>query len=122
MNEERTDVMPDSFDRMLGQLQGLPDVIRTRSTNIQDVPPLGVGGSSTFIVQSVRQKDRGDLIFLQVVDRTGTTRIVIPAKVSNLIARQRESLSKMARRKAGKERAENDKSLGIVPGFLRKKA
>ena len=122
MNEERTDAMPDSFDRMLGQLQGLPDVIRTRPTNIQDVPPLGVGGSSTFIVQSVRQKERGDLIFLQVVDRTGTTRIVIPAKVANLIARQRESLSKMTRRKNGKERAENDKALGIVPGFLRKKA
>lgn len=123
MNEdERTDAMPDPFDRMLGQLEGLPDVLRTRPTNVQDVPPLGVGGSNTFIVQSVRQKDRGDIVFLQVVNRTGTTRIVIPTKVANLIARQRESLQRMARRKAGKERAENDKALGIVPGFLRRKA
>ncbi len=121
METERTEQMPDLFDRMLGQLIDLPDVLRTKAANVRHVPPLGVGGAQTFIVQTIRQKERGDTIFLELVNNTGTTRIVIPPKVANLIARQRDGLTRRAKIKAGRDRAANDKALGIVPGFLRKR-
>lgn len=89
--------MPDAFDRQLGALDGLPDVVKTKATTTRTVPPLGVGGSQVFVVQTYRQKDRGDTIFVEVVNNSGAMRLVIPPAVANVIARQRDALTTKVR-------------------------
>lgn len=113
--------MANHFDRMLGMLEGLPDVIHAKPTTIRDVVPL-TGDAQTFIVQMVKQKDRGETVFLEHVSAEGTIRIVLPPKVIDTIVRQRDALSGQARSRAAKAQAAERKAAGIEPGFLRKQA
>jgi len=48
---------------------------------------LGIGPSKLYAVQSYRQRDEGDVIFLECVSDKEVTRLVLPAKVANIIAR-----------------------------------
>ena len=119
---ERTltdDYTVEHFDRMVGNLENLPDVIRTRPSTKTISLPL-VGHSHTYIVQTYRQKDEGDTIFRQVISAEGTHRIVLPPMVAKTIASQRESLVKRSKSKAGKEKMERRMAQGFVP-FVKKK-
>jgi hypothetical protein len=111
--------LPDAYDRQLAALHDLPDVTRTKAATVRTVPPLGVGGTQVWIVQTYRQAERGDTIFLEVVGNTGATRLAIPAKVANTILRQRDALTRKVRSKASKAVAEDRKAQGLVPGFLK---
>jgi len=117
-----SDQMPDSYDRLLGSLDGLPDVVHTRPATIRSVGNLGVGGSRTYIVQTYRQDKRGDTIFLEVGGPEGMVRLAIPAKVAAVIARQREGLTKQSRSRTAKRVAAGRKERGELPGFMLKKA
>jgi hypothetical protein len=108
------------FDRALGSLEGLPDASRTKPVTIQTVPPLGVGGVETFIVQTVRQKDIGDSIFITHVTGSTAHRMMIPPKVASVIARQRDQLTTRSRSKAAKAVAADRMAAGIRP-FVKKK-
>lgn len=112
---------PDAYDRQLGLLHDLPDVTRVREATVRVVPPLGVGGSQVFIIQTYRQQNRGDTIFLEVAGNGGNVRLVIPPAVSGVIARQRDALTGKSRSAAATRAAEDRKARGIAPGFLRKK-
>jgi len=109
------------FDKTLGALHGLPDVLNTRPTTLRTVPPFGIGGTFLYAVQTYRQTGEGDTIFLEYVSDQGTVRVVIPPTVAEVIARQREQLTDKARSRAAKRAAEDRKARGIVPAFLRKK-
>lgn len=111
----------DDFDRTLGSLEGLPDTVQTRPATIRATTPL-IGSSQTFIIQTVRQAERGDTVFLEYVDRKGATRIVLPPAVTNAIARQRDALTDKSRSKAAKALAADRKARGVQPGFLKGKA
>lgn len=126
--------MPEEFDRLLGSLDGLPDVTRTKASTVTVTPPMGVGGSRTFIVHTLRQRDvvghnadgseravGRDTIFLQMIGQQGSFRIAIPPAVADAIARQRDALTVKTRSKIGAARAAADKAAGKVPGFARKK-
>lgn len=93
------DVMPDEYDRLLGSLDGLPDILRTKATTVDVVPILGIGGSTTFILHTVRQRDRGDIVFLRAVGADKSFRLVLPPAVTDAIARQRDSLTTKSRKK-----------------------
>ncbi len=111
------------FDRALGALVGIPDVIHTAPTTIRSTTPI-VGGAQTFIVQTYRQRDgekSGDTVFLEYVDESGTVRLVIPPSVTACISRQRDSLTARSRSKAAKAAAEDRKARGIKPGFMSRK-
>lgn len=124
--------MPDAYDRQLGMLIDLPDTVKTKPSIIRTVPPFGVGGTSLYVVQTVRQQqtrtnakgeDVGfsrDTIFLEVVSSDGTKRLVLPPEVANTIARQRDSLSTKLRSKSAKTVAAGRKERGESPAFLRK--
>jgi hypothetical protein len=112
--------LPDAFDRQLAALHDLPDVSRTKPATLRVIPPLGVGGTVLFVVQTLRQRERGDTVFVEVVDADGTTRIVMPPAVAEVIARQRDALTDKSRSRAGRERAARDKAAGIRPGFLKR--
>lgn len=112
--------MPDAFDRLLGGLHGIPDVACTKPSTIRTVTPI-VGTSQVFIVQTYRQRDIGDTIFLECVTKEGTVRIAIPPTVADSIARQRETLTGKSRSRAATASAQARKQRGEIPGFMRKK-
>jgi hypothetical protein len=111
---------PDSFDRLLGALHGIPDVASTKPSTIRAVTPI-VGTSELYIVQTYRQRDTGDTIFLECVRQSETLRIAIPPAVADAIARQRDVLTGKTRSKAAKAVAEARKERGELPGFMRGK-
>ena len=118
MNDGR---MPDTFDRLMASLHGLPDVVTCKATPVRTLVPL-LGNSQTYIVQTYRQREAGDSIFLEYVSgESSCLRLVIPPKVADVIARQREALTTMARRRAGKAAAADRKARGELPGFLKQK-
>lgn len=112
--------MPDHFDRVIGSLDGLPDVRHTRPSTVTTVLPI-IGSAQTFVVQTYRQRDQGDTIFLQMIDAEGGDRFVIPPAVARVIARQADQLTHANRRAAAREVAEARKAAGIEPAFLRRK-
>ena len=75
--------MPDEYDRLLVSLDGLPHVMHTKPSTIDVVPMLGVRGSTTFILHTVRQQGRGGLVFLRAVGPGGWSfRIVLAPAVT----------------------------------------
>jgi|ERR1043165_716546 hypothetical protein len=110
----------DKFDRVMGALANLPDVAHTKPSTIAVVSPL-IGEAQTFIVQTYRQRDEGDHIFLQYVDAEGSKRISIPPAVADAIARQRDALTTKVRKRVAKEQAQARKARGEVPAFLKVK-
>lgn len=108
------------FDRAIGSLEGLPDVVKTKATTLRVIPTFGLG-SHTYIIATYRQRERGDTIFLEVGSAEGMTRIVIPPDVADTIARQRDQLATKSRSRAGKRVAEDLAARGIKPGFMRGK-
>jgi hypothetical protein len=111
----------DAFDRTIGVLHGLPDIVCTKTCVTRVVPPLGVGGTQLYVVQTYRQKEQGDTIFLEHVSETETVRLVIPPQVSAVIARQREQLTAKTRSRAAKAVAQGRKERGEIPAFLKSK-
>lgn len=114
------------FDEALGKMSGLPNTTETKPSTIQTLPEntLGLGSVITCIVRTVRRTEDGrsrDYIFLQHIVGNTCVPLVIPPEVADTIARQRDSLGTMNRRKAGRARAEADKAAGVVPGFMRTK-
>jgi len=108
----------DKFDRALGSLVGIPDVIHTSPSTIRAMSPL-IGSSQTFIVQTFRQKESGDTVFVEYVDDSGTVRLVIPPQVTKVILRQYNALTDRSRSKAATAAAEDRKARGIKPGFMK---
>ncbi|MBO0695601.1 MAG: hypothetical protein J2P56_05810 [Verrucomicrobia bacterium] len=112
--------MPDNYSRLMGALDGLPDVEKTKERVIRHVPPFGIGGVETFLVQTFRQTGK-DVIFLEHVSASGTTRLVLPSKVADAIADQRDQLTGKVRSKNSKRAAQARKDAGILPGFMKGK-
>lgn len=93
----------DAFDRLLGAIDGLPDVVKSKPSTITTVLPI-IGNVQTYVVQTYRDKDEGSYIAVQMVDAEGRARIVLPPKVAAAIYRQREALVKAGRRQRGRDR------------------
>jgi hypothetical protein len=119
-DNERSSAMPDLFDRQIGLLHDLPDVVHTKPTTIRVVTTL-VGNSQMYIVQTYRQIEKGDTVFLECVGKDGTVRLALPPQVADAISRQRDALGTKVRRKIGKASAQARKDRGELPGFMRKK-
>src|SRR2546423_15059292 len=99
---------------MISALEGLPDVVKVKATTVRTVTPL-IGASQTFIVQTVRQRDVGDHVFLEIVDAGGAVRVVMPPAVADCISRQRDALAKKVRSKVAKRLAQERKDRGELP-------
>ena len=112
---ERQTTELDTFDRTLGALDGLPGVLATSQATIQMTSPL-VGNAETFIVQTVRQPDTGDTIFLQAISAGRSFRLVIPPRVAATIARQRDALTGRARVRGARQAVQTKREAGQVLG------
>lgn len=121
----------DRFDRAMGALVGVPDVLQTKPAPIRVATPM-IGNAMTFIVQTFRQREEGatddapatikETIFLEYSDAETNHRIVIPPEVVRAIHRQHDSLASRARTRAAKAVAEERRALGLKPGFMKSKA
>lgn len=118
MTEKTYQPGPDHYDRTIGALDGLPDVLHTKLSNIRNTEPV-VGNSRTYLVQTYRQTDIGDTVFIEYVGPEGHTRLVLPPRVADTIARQRDALTKLAQRKNGRRIAQERKDRGEQPGFMK---
>mgnify|MGYP003650413471 FL=1 len=112
----------DMFDRTRGGMEMRNDVTRTRVSTVRHVDPL-VGNVATFLVESIRTEE-GDYAFVEVATKDGNVRVVLPPKVTNALARHRDSLTTKVRRRIGREQAAERKAQGIEPfggkPFIRK--
>jgi hypothetical protein len=114
------EVTYDLFDKLLGSIHGLPDITSTKATTVQAISPM-LGCTQMFIIQTYRQKEQGDTIFLQAVSKEGTIRLALPSSVADAIARQREALTGKSRSRAAKANMEVRMQRGEVPGFMKGK-
>lgn len=120
--DEKATLAKSKFDRLMGSLTDLNETVRSAETVTRDTPLFGVGeGTTTYITQTIRQKDVGDFIFVEVVSEEGTVRLVLPPKVSAVIARQRDTLTGKSRSRAARSVAEDRKARGEVPGFMKRR-
>lgn len=119
MNEP-TQYTLSEFDRLVGALEGLPDVTKSKPSTVREKLPL-IGIARTFIVQTYRQREKGDTVFIETIGPEGSIRIAIPPAVADAIARQREALTGKVRSKIGKQVMADRMAAGHKPAFLVKK-
>lgn len=117
--EEKVYKSPAKFDRLIGALASLPDVTHTKPSTLAVLSPL-IGEAQTFIIQTYRQREVGDTIFIQYIDGEGSLRIAIPPEAADAIARQRDALTTKVRKRLGKDQAAARKARGEQPAFLKK--
>src|SRR5262245_2564647 len=111
-----TPASPDHFDRLLGLLDGLPEVERTQPSTVCVLTPL-IGKAETFIIRTVRQREVGDVIFVEHIGGEGSYRIILPTRVADVIARQRDALTSRVRARIGRANARAARDAGHVPTF-----
>ena len=116
MDQTERKALGDIFDRTIWSMSGLPDVITTKATTVRSLSSV-LELSQTFIVQTYRQRDEGDTIFIEYIGAEGSLRLALPSAVSEVIARQREALTGKSRSNAAVATAMERKARGIEPGF-----
>ncbi len=128
-HDDETNPRPE-FDRKMGRIHGLPDVLHTGPANCQIHPNIAGGDGEHWIVQTYRTPDivdgkagpfHGDTIFLTRICAEGTTRLALPPKVAVAIARQRDQLNTKSRSKSSKRTAQERKDRGEQPAFMKAK-
>jgi hypothetical protein len=124
---------PDSHDRELGQLDGLPGALSVGPTVVQVVEKV-LGTSQTFIVRTIRQQDRVEkdgkdvampprfTIFLQFTlpESKQLLKVAIPSRVADLMARQRDGLTARANKLSARRASDTRKERGFTPTFVKK--
>lgn len=110
------------FDAAIRSLDGRPGVINTAARTVRVIHPV-LSVAQTFIVQTYRESAEDgpsqDTIFVEYMGADGTYRLVLPGAVADAIARQRDALTSKNRRGAARASAQDRKSRGIKPAFLR---
>jgi hypothetical protein len=115
MSDEK---MISKYDRLRSGLQDV--ALKSKPSTIQDVSFTGT--AETFVIVTYRYEEKGgDFVFVECMDDTGLTRICLPPKVANAIARQRDSITSRRRSITAKKLARERKDRGELPGFMRKK-
>jgi hypothetical protein len=116
MKDEQLPV--DNFSIHRRRVLDNPGAVATSSATIDNQTILG--HSETWIVKTVRVAGR-DTAFIQHIDADGSQRLVLPPEVTAVLARQRDALGTLTRRKAARAVAADRKARGIEPAFLRSK-
>lgn len=114
MNDQSNSPLGDEFDRTVRSLTGLPDTVQAGPSTIVTISPL-INLAQTWIVQTYRQRERGDIILLQRIDGSGGQRFVVPPDVARAIAAQYDSLSKKNRKRGARQAYETRIAKGDDP-------
>jgi hypothetical protein len=93
-----TPIPQDLFSRELRSLRDNPGAFSSQSTiDTQDF----YGNAATWVLETFRDNDGTETVFVQRNDAEGGQRWVLPSKVVAALARHREQLSVRARRRQG---------------------
>src|SRR5262245_48284337 len=100
-----SDPIRTQFDDALDTLRRRNDATCTKAGTVRDIPGLlGWQAAQTTTVQTFRAPDRHergrDTIFVEIAAGERLTRVVLTPAVADAIARQRDALTKVSRRKA----------------------
>ena len=88
----------DLFSRELRALRDDPGAHSSTSTiQTQDF----YGNAATWVLETFRNADGKETVFIQRVDATGGQQLVLPAAVAAALARHRDQLGARARRRQG---------------------
>jgi len=101
-----------SYDRLIANLNGLPDCVHSRPSPVRVISPL-IGNVETFIVQTFRQREQGDVIFIEHTGPEGYERYYLPPEVVRVIMRQRDQLETQNRKRAARIEYERRKQEGL---------
>jgi hypothetical protein len=101
--DEQPRVVRDHYDKIIGNIDGLPGVRKTKPSTVTSVTPF-LGLTQTHVVQTYRDADGGDWLFIQMVDAEGRARLVLPPRVTAAILRQHEALTTRGRRERQRDR------------------
>jgi hypothetical protein len=115
MNEQpAVSPLGDAFDRTRRALADLPETVAAGPSTIETFTPV-LELAETWIVTTIRssavarlgrktdtKRERGDVIFLQVISGSGGQRFVLPPDVADAISRQRDALSVKNRTRAAR--------------------
>ncbi|NDQ57294.1 MAG: hypothetical protein GZ088_09500 [Acidipila sp.] len=113
-------VLGDVFDRTFRALDGKPDTFKTKATTVRSSSKV-IELTQTYIVQTVRQREEGDTVFIEYIGKEGSLRLALPPCVADTIARQRDALSGKVRSTIAKATMAQRKADGYVPNFKAKK-
>ena len=100
------------YDRIRGGLDGV--ALFTKPSTVRNVESI-TGKAETFVIETARHEELGDTIFVECMDEMGVTRLALPPKVAQAIARQREALTARSRSRAAKVEAKRRQLEGMVP-------
>jgi hypothetical protein len=105
LREDRLDII----DRWLAEIDGLPGVRKSRPSTVTTNDGFGTVThiAQTFTIDSkVGWADAGNYALVQTVSAEGSTRVLLPPKVTSALYRQRQSLVRRARGEAARRRWE----------------
>lgn len=103
------EALADPFDRILGDLTGLPGHLYSRPATVATVLPI-IGNAQTYVVRTIRTPENRYIGFVEMIEAKGMIRLVIPSKAMAALYRQRDSLATRRNREVGKEKWERRKA------------
>ena len=98
MNE--TKLPDDAYSMTLSRLLDNPAGAKTQGSTIDLITLLG--HSETWVVKTIRV-DTAETVFLQRINAEGGMRLVLPPEVSAAIARQRDTIGGIIRRRGARQ-------------------
>lgn len=101
----------DLYDYQMGQQDGLTGSLKTKPSVIRTMVGI-IGRVQTFTIQTLRNPEFGDFVFIEFTSADGFHRIVLPPAVADAIARQRDGLTTTGRSRRGKDAAAARKASG----------
>lgn len=102
-----TDKLPtDDYSKALRQQQAHPGAVE--KVSMIDLVDF-LGNAETWIVKTIRV-DGADVVFIQRINSTAGTRLVLPTEVTDAIARQREGIVGVVRKRSARQAAATRKA------------
>jgi hypothetical protein len=101
------------YSRELRQLRDNPGALSSQSTiQTQDF----YGNAATWVLETYRDGDGREKVFVQKIDELGGARLVLPPEVTAALARHRDQLAARAKRRQGHRLVAQRKERGDVLG------
>jgi hypothetical protein len=108
-----TPIPTNPFSRELRSLRDNPGAVSSASTiHTQDF----YGNSATWVLETFRDGDGDQKVFIQKIDELGGARLVLPPEVTAALARHRDQLSTKVRRRQGHRLVAQRRERGDVLG------
>jgi len=98
-------IITDPFDRVLGDLTGLPGHLYSRPATVATTIPI-LGNAQTYVIRTIRTPENRYIGFVEMIEAKGMIRLVIPSKAMAALYRQRDALATRRNREVGREKWE----------------